>query len=579
MAFIPKHVFLFAALAFPAEAAHWVRLESAVPVHDADGSSWVRGSTPPREHNVTMTVVVRIDDAQRNELERVFLEVSDPRHTRYGQHLSLEEVSRLLAVPEERVERVRSYFLSAGAHEAVASPGGDIVSVKMPTEAVEDALRTTLHFFSHRERRHARIVRASAGYSLPGDVAEDVTMVGELLQFPSLRPEPSTASLRAGPGKGHWPNACDAAECEGLVTPAVVAERYKLGTEPASAVKGNTMAIASFAGQYYKPEDLAAFGKSCHQNIAIEEVIGGNKDEAGPEAELDIEYIKSIAPEIPLTVIYTEDFSMLKWIDTVNSMQSPSLVQSVSYGLDEKQQQSIEYMYSSNTAFMKAGARGLTILASAGDSGACGRGGCRSYNGGRLHPDFPASSPYVTAVGGTDFAGDDIGPEAAWPAGGGGFSDTFPIPDYQRAAVEAYKSSPDAHLPPQKLWNATGRGYPDLAALGGSKTPICVNNGGSFTGVSGTSASCPIVAGIIAKLNGLRLAAGKPALGFLNPFIYQNQGAFQDVTSGTNSNGHEYGFTATKGWDATTGFGTPDFPALTKAVMAAAEQGSRLVVV
>jgi len=70
----------------------------------------------------------------------------------------------------------------------------------------------------------------------------------------------------------------------------------------------------------------------------------------------------------------------------------------------------------------------------------------------------------------------------------------------------------------------------------------------------------------------VRLAAGKPALGFLNPFIYKNPDAFFDVTSGTNSDSKVYGFTAVKGWDAATGFGTPNYEALAKAAMAAVEE-------
>merc|ERR1712226_1805101 len=100
-----------------------------------------------------------------------------------------------------------------------------------------------------------------------------------------------------------------------------------------------------------------------------------------------------------------------------------------------------------------------------------------------------------------------------------------------------------------------------VAALGGEKAPYCVEVGGFFAGVAGTSASCPVVAGVFAKLNGLRLAGGKPAMGFLNPFIYQNPQAFQDVASGVNTGSpiRKYGFKAIKGWDAATGLGTPDF--------------------
>ena len=88
----------------------------------------------------------------------------------------------------------------------------------------------------------------------------------------------------------------------------------------------------------------------------------------------------------------------------------------------------------------------------------------------------------------------------------------------------------------------------------------------SFGGVDGTSAATPVVAAIFAKLNDLRLRAGKPPMGFLNPFIYANPTAFNDVTTGCNNNGGKYGFTATKGWDPATGLGTPNYALLKKLV-------------
>merc|ERR1711907_467573 len=128
------------------------------------------------------------------------------------------------------------------------------------------------------------------------------------------------------------------------------------------------------------------------------------------------------------------------------------------------------------------------------------------------HPDFPGGSPYITAVGGTDFVSDEIGDESAWSAGGGGFSDTFARPSWQDDAVKSYLGSKEAELPPSSYYNSTGRGYPDVAALGGQKTPYCVATGGRFTGVAGTSASCPVVAGVFALLNNERLTAGKSPL-------------------------------------------------------------------
>jgi len=72
-------------------------------------------------------------------------------------------------------------------------------------------------------------------------------------------------------------------------------------------------------------------------------------------------------------------------------------------------------------------------------------------------PDFPAGSPYVTAVGGTDFLGTSIGEETAWSASGGGFSNHFGIPDFQKELVAKYLASPDADLPAASMWNRTGR--------------------------------------------------------------------------------------------------------------------------
>jgi hypothetical protein len=74
---------------------------------------------------------------------------------------------------------------------------------------------------------------------------------------------------------------------------------------------------------------------------------------------------------------------------------------------------------------------------------------------------------------------------------------------------------------------------------------------------------------VFARLNAERAASGKPPLGFLNPFIYQNGDAFNDVKLGMNQGAGKIGFSASEGWDAATGFGTPNFPKLSKAAMKA----------
>ena len=140
-------------------------------------------------------------------------------------------------------------------------------------------------------------------------------------------------------------------------------------------------------------------------------------------------------------------------------------------------------------------------------------------------------SPYVTVVGGTNFLNnnDTIGDEEAWDAGGGGFSNTFQRPAYQDTIVGAYLNSSSSQLPPSSCFNSAGRAYPDISALAGQKNSnriltqtltltltligqknsYCIASGGTFQGVAGTSAACPVVAGIFALLNDARFKADK----------------------------------------------------------------------
>merc|ERR1711948_68673 len=94
--------------------------------------------------------------------------------------------------------------------------------------------------------------------------------------------------------------------------------------------------------------------------------------------------------------------------------------------------------------------------------------------------------------------------------------------------------------------------------------------GSALVGVGGTSAACPVVAGVFARLNAQRADKNLPPMGFLNPFI--------DVKLGMNQGMGKVGFTALKGWDPATGFGTPNFPKLSKAALKAAGVDTTVVV-
>jgi tripeptidyl-peptidase-1 len=193
----------------------------------------------------------------------------------------------------------------------------------------------------------------------------------------------------------------------------------------------------------------------------------------------------------------------------------------------------------------------------------------------RLMPSWPASSPWVTAVGATRFVGQQEDNEEMATdqfGSGGGFSYRFDRTKagWQSAAVEQYfqivpKGKP---FPPSTMFNAAGRGTPDVAALGEGYQVVL---SGAVMSVGGTSASAPAFAAIISLLNEHRLQNGGKHLGFLNPWLFANPGMFTDVTKGTNAIGRQtgplpFGFNCTKGWDPATGLGTPKWDAMVDAL-------------
>jgi len=522
-----------------------------------------------------ITLHVNMVVAEKLQLESVFWAVSDPDNERYGKHLSMEELTKLVGSDAADLDIVASWLKGAGATEISISQTKDMIRTVMPCNNAEVAFATTIHQFRHRSL-NTTLLRATAAHSIPSTLAAHVAFVGDLNGLPAPQ-HPILAE--ADPLSDPFPTEdnCNH-KCSGqYVTPGVLTKAYNLGDSPKTA-KGS-MGVAEFQGVMWDQPALDKFSTACGLTPALnisnqigtdspkkcEIPIIGTQNCA--EAMLDIEYIGAIGGAIPLTDVYSAQYSLFDLTTTLMNLPKAQipLVMSVSYGNDESQQKSVAYMQQCNQQFMKIGAIGVSVLFAAGDQGVLGRSG----PGKVYHPDFPAASPYVTAVGGTDFVTKGaIGPEKVWSAGGGGFSNTFPIPQYQATAVAGYmKSAGTALLPPAAKWNSTGRAYPDVSALGGQDNPYCIIVGGLFVGVAGTSAACPVVAATFAKLNEVRLASGGQPLGFLNPWIYKvGSAGFNDVAQGRNCGSpvckNNAGFPAIAGWDAATGFGTPDYEKL-----------------
>jgi kumamolisin len=228
--------------------------------------------------------------------------------------------------------------------------------------------------------------------------------------------------------------------------------------------------------------------------------------------------------------------------DTANR---PSVI-SISWGGPEAAWSS-QSLQAFNRVLQSAAAVGVTVCAASGDSGSD-----EGLQDGVNHVDFPASSPYALACGGTTLQalpGQGIRAETVWNdtasgggASGGGVSTVFDLPAWQQGlsvtASDGGQTSPLAK-----------RGVPDVAGDASPQTGYEVSVAGTAAVMGGTSAVAPLWAALIARIN----AAAGSAAGWLNPTLYANPGALRDVTQGNNG-----AYAASPGWDACTGLGSPD---------------------
>ncbi|KAK0123704.1 hypothetical protein ONS95_008714 [Cadophora gregata] len=219
----------------------------------------------------------------------------------------------------------------------------------------------------------------------------------------------------------------------------------------------------------------------------------------------------------------------------------PTNVISISYGGSEASFPDY-YIKRQCNEWMKLALQGVTIVMSSGDSGVGGET-CNGASGKILDPDYASSCPYVLSVGSTEW--DRFSPSTVPVAGqklkevatarfpsGGGFSNVFGIPSYQRDAVDAYfdqvedtlgfkgyhhyVQNGDFSSVTGGIYHHGGRAYPDVGAVGDRQV---VYNNGSWWLVGGTSLSAPVWGAVLNLVNEERIAAGKSTVGFIHPVL------------------------------------------------------------
>lgn len=401
-------------------------------------------------------VVFAVQQRNTEELERILHDVSNPHSANYGRYLTTEAVNALTTNPEGSARVLQFLTEQQRKHGLTTfsvvsnSRQNEYITVDGPIQHWERIFSTEFYEFTSTDDPEVRFNRADS-YHLPQELVGHVSAVFNTVQLPDIRyqrlrrmqaPKPlendaEFANMQAVSSKVKRSNqhinglfvsnitvsgavsdvsAAESSagtlaskEIAGYVTPALLNRIYSIDSNSGGGL--GSQAVYETIGQSFSPSDLALFQKQFGlPSQPVAEDIGGHmsntacKNNNGNdciEANLDVQYLMAVAQAVPTTYYYWagDDF-LLEWIQEVANMASPPLVFSISYGMDEPALPD-SYGKSFDLTAMKLGVRGVTILASSGDDGAVSPNAARDSMSCGYSPSFPATSPYVTAVGGT----------------------------------------------------------------------------------------------------------------------------------------------------------------------------------
>ena len=374
---------------------------------------------------------------------------------------------------------------------------------------------------------------------------------------PQARPHFRARDAAAAPGRTYPPNQ--------------VADIYQFPAGTTGA--GQTIAVIELGGGYSDSDLDTYFGGLGIgvPSITAASVDGGSNapgsDPNGADVEvaLDIDVIGAAAPGAA-QVVYFAPNSDSGFVDAISeaAQATPAPIAiSISWGQSEDSW-TAQGRSALDSAMADAAALGITVCVASGDNGSGD-----AVNDGQPHVDFPASSPYALACGGTKLLADPatgvISSEVVWNetaanegAGGGGVSDQYVLPSWQADAGVPPRAGGSPGSPGSRV-GAGGRGVPDVAGNADPATGYQIYSGGKAQVVGGTSAVAPLWAALISRL----AEATGQRFGLVQTLLYAgvapgtSMAGFRDITSGNNG-----AYPAGPGWDACSGLGSPDGTAL-----------------
>lgn len=562
-----------------------------------------------------VSIIFNRSPEQQAALEKLLAAQQDPSSPQFHKWLNPEQFGARFGMAQSDISKVQTWLEQQGLSVDRVARSRNTIRFTGTVGQLEQAFQTEIHYYKSGSETH---FAPSTALSVPAAIAPTIQAVANLSSF---RPRPMHVKPRGAFTSSKSGN--------NFFAPGDIAVTYDVSPVYSAGIDGTGQSITVVGQSAIDPKDIENFQSAAglpkkDPVMVLVPGSGSSAVVAGDEGEsdLDLEWSGAIAKGATINFVYTGSSTNFNAFDSIQYaiLEDIGNIISISYGACETAIQKANF--SLETTFQQAAAQGQTILASSGDQGstACSgdTNGLTQAEQDAIAVNYPASSPYVTAVGGTEISktdatsstywsgtsGSDLVtsakqyiPEVVWndnstqyglSASGGGASALFAKPSWQKGVAgipnDGKRDLPDVSLysspnlpgylyctSDKSDWIKASSSGPAQAASCNSGFRDGTSGGNYLTVAGGTSFAAPIFAGMIALINQKQGWTG--GQGLANTAFYSlasnastYSSAFHDVTSGNNNctAGSTYcgtttgGFAAGTGYDQVTGLGSVD---------------------
>ena len=560
-----------------------------------------------------ISIVFSRSEAQEADLQALIAAQQNRASPLYHKWLSPDEFAARFGVADCDIAKVESWLDQQGFSVDGVSRSKNRITFSGTVDQVEAAFSTELHNYKVNGETH---FAPSGDISVPAALSSVVKTVANLSSF---RPKPHVR-LRA-PQPATKPRFTSGQTGAHFLTPKDVATIYNISSAYNAGYTGADQSIAIVGQSAVVVSDIEKFQSAAglstkDPTLVLVPNTGSATISSGDEAEsdLDLEYSGAIATGATIYFVYVGNNSNYTVWDSINYAVDNKVapIISVTYGACETAYSSSDYS-TLNDILAQAATQGQSVIAAAGDNGSAdcyGETGLSTAQQEALAVDFPASSQYVTGMGGTEFPSADVSssnttywesasgsdvissalsyiPEQVWnddsstrglSSGGGGVSSLTARPRWQTGVTGipsgSYRLVPDISLDssPDNAAYLYCSSDPSTGITGSCSNGFRDSSDQYLTVAGGTSFASPIFAGMLAIINQKLNSSGQ---GVINSTLYTMAAdsttyasAFHDITSGSNectagssycSSASASEYSATTGYDEASGLGSVDF--------------------